>query len=111
MVVKKKKGSAKPLKGHAKQAQNAVDKRELEYILKSLNPLPALAVTAMRLVAPILARIAVRYAVTYAVKRLAAKRKGNPVSLRDIREEMAGEGAKHIQSVLAEILERIQIQG
>jgi len=100
-MVKKTK---KTTKSNPKQGANAEDLRNLEYILKSANPLPALFVSILKLVVPIIARIAVRQAISYAMKRKLIK----SVSTSD-RDSMAEKGASALQTIIEAILKKIAV--
>jgi len=105
MATKKiAKSTDKSSHSNPKTGQNTQDIAELQYILKSLNPLPALAVTILRLAAPLLARIAVRQAISYGVKSQLIKNVSN-----DDRQKMADTASTGIRLVIEQILKNISV--
>ena len=102
MATKK---TPKAPKSNPKEGQNAQDIKEAQYLLKSLNPLPAIAVSILKLVAPILARIAIRQAISYAVKKKYVKAQ---IPVR--RDAIANAGAIGMRAILENILQNIQVE-
>jgi len=92
-------------KGNPKEGQNTQDIKDLEYILKSLNPLPAIVLTILKLTAPILARIGIRLALGYAVKKKWIKAL-TPVQ----RDATATAGATSMRAILENILTTIKTE-
>lgn len=94
---------AKTTKGHPKGSQNKEDLQELEYLLLSSNPIPAWVVTLIRLSAPLIARVAIRSAISFAVRKKLLK--VNP----DQREAIVKTGAASLRGIISAILQKIQV--
>jgi len=95
--------AAKSTKAHAKVSQSKADIEELRYLLQSSNPVPAWVVTLIRLAAPLIARVAIRSAVSYAVKRKLLK--VNP----EQREAVVASGAASLRAIISSILATVGI--
>jgi len=93
----------KSTKSHAKGSQNKEDLQELEYLLKSVNPIPGWTVTLIRLVAPLIARVAIRTAVSFAVRKKLLK------ATHEQRDAIVKSGSTLVRTVISNILEKVQV--
>jgi len=97
-MVAKKRGTS----GHAKEGRDAQDTRNLAYAIEAVNPIPPVAASILKLVAPILARIVARRTISSLIKHRIFKR-----VTPEMREKVADAGANAAVAIILKALEKV----